>query len=92
MTWNKKAYRELLVMWPMIVPSAISFFTPNRVETAPIATFALPFLSLIVWLPLVVIEVRRYKAEAAREKRELQAKYDAQDKAMFGKPLREIEL
>lgn len=91
--WEKNIYREFLVMWPMIVPSVMSLLvTTEMIETAPVATFSLPFLALIVWVPFVVVEVRRHRAEAAQEKRELQEKYDAEDRAMFGKPLREVEL
>lgn len=91
--WKKNSYREFLCMWPMIVPSVMSLLvTTEMIETAPVAMFALPFLALIVWVPFVIVEVRCHRAEAAQEKRELQEKYDAADRAMFGKPLREFEL
>ena len=65
---------------------------PWAVETSPIFALLMPWLMVLVYLPFIIVDVRRNQAAAARERRELQAKHDAQDQAIFGKTLREIEL
>lgn len=89
--WEKTKKRSLFYAWPMIISSAVIFFVlPFAVDNSLILYLLTPFLALLPFVPFTIVEVRRYKAEAAQEKRALQAKYDAEDEAMFGKPLREI--
>ena len=64
---------------------------PFAFDTSSILSWLMPFSTLIVFLPFTYVASRRRRAEAVREERELQAKHDAQDRAMFGKPLRDFE-
>ena len=91
--WKKNKKRTLFYLWPMAIAMVIMFFVlPFAVDNSLILYLLTPFLALLPFIPFAIVDVRRYKAEAAQEKRELQAKYDAEDKAMFGKLLREVEL
>ena len=65
---------------------------PFAFDTSSILSWLMPFATLLVFLPFNYVASRRRRADAVREECELQAKYDIEDKAMFGKPLREIEL
>ena len=91
--WEKTKKRTLFFLWPSCISTFLIVFVMPLADRISSDLTMLTFLiSLLVYVPFAVADVRRYKAEAAQEKRELQEKYDAQDKAMFGKPLREIEL
>ncbi len=90
--WQKNKKRTLFFLWPMALSSVITVFLPPFIDGSSVLAWLMPFLGLIVWVPFVIVDMLRYKAETEREKREMQARYDAEDKAMFGKPLREFEL
>ena len=92
-TKKKPPFYAPFYLWPSAIAAVMMVFVePVAAHTWPIFSLLTPWLSLLIFLPFTIVEVRRHRSEAAREKRDLQAKYDAQDKAMFGKPLREIEL
>lgn len=91
--WEKSKKRSLFFAWPIAISAVLSvFITPMMVEISPKLSLLTPLLGLIVFVLFIIVDMWRHKAETAREKRDLQAKYDGEDKAMFGKPLRELEI
>ena len=91
--WEKNKQRTLFFAWPMAISSLLgNFIIPVAYDKSPTLVLLTPFLVPLVFVPFAYIGVRRHREYAEREKRALQDKYDAQDTAMFGKPLRELEL
>lgn len=92
--WEKNKKRIFfLILWPMAISTVLNIFVgPIALHASPKLALLMPLLALIVFVPFITIDARRQKAVNARENREMQEKYDAEDKAMFGKPLRELEL
>jgi len=41
-------------------------------------------LNLLHWVPFLAVDISRCNKEIAREKQELQARFEAEDKALFG--------
>ncbi len=91
--WEKTKKKSLFYAWPMAISGVLMPFVVSvAVDASPAFWLLTPWLSLLIFVPFVIVDVRRHNAESAREERELQARYDAEDKAMFGKPLRELEI
>ena len=91
--WEKNKKRVLFFLWPMAIAAVLDILvTPFIIGASPKLALLTPLMALIVFAPFIVTDARRQKAKLALEKRELQTKYDAEDTAMFGTPLREIEL
>ena len=91
--WEVAKKKSNLYAWPTLISTPLIILTiPWSVGTAPVFSPLMPWLLLLVYVPFIWVDMRRNQQATAREKRELQAKYDAEDKAMFGKPLSEIEL
>ena len=92
--WEKDKKRIFfLIVWPMAISTVINIFGgPFVLHASPKLALLTPLLGVIVFMPFIVIDARRQKAVIAHEKQALQTQHDAQDKAMFGKPLRELEL
>ena len=87
--WESARRRASLYAWPTAISTPLMIVAiPWAVETSPLWSLAMPWLLVLVFVPFIIVDVRRSEAEAAREKRELQEKYEAEDEAMFGKSLR----
>ena len=91
--WEKFKKTTLFYAWPSAIAGVLMVFvTPVVVAASPALALLLPWLSVLIFAPFAYVDVQRRKQEAARQKRALQDKHDAEDKATFGKPLRELEL
>lgn len=91
--WAKNKKRIFfLIVCPMALSTVINIVVGPVLHASPKFALLTSLLEIIVFVPSIIVELKRYKAETEREKREMQARYDAEDKAMFGKPLREFEL
>lgn len=92
--WEKDKKRLLFLMvWPMAISAVVDILVvPIVIDASPKLALLMPLLALIIFAPFFIVDARRQKAVAAQENRELQAKHDAAETAMFGKPLRELEL
>lgn len=91
--WEKNKKRSLFYAWPMAISTLLQIFVvPAIVNTSSTLALLTPWLALLVFAPFAYVDARRQRKSTAQEKRELQDKYDAEDQAMFGKPLRELEL
>lgn len=92
--WEKDKKRLLFLMaYPMAISSVLNILiAPLVINASPELALLTPWLSILVFVPFFIIDALRQKAVAARENRELQARHDAAETAMFGKPLREVEL
>jgi len=43
-----------------------------------------PWLILVVWIPIAILQGRNIRRDWEREKREMQQRHDAEDAALFG--------
>ncbi len=77
--WEKTKKRTLFFLWPMAISTVLSMLVTPLITGAPKLLLLMPLLSLIVFLPFIFVDARRQRAETAREKRALQAKYDAEE-------------
>jgi hypothetical protein len=70
--------------WPYVLLIATPLLAWPLSQYLHVSPFITPFLILLLWLPFIIMEyVRRCRA-AQQEKKSLQAKFDAQDSALFG--------
>ncbi len=92
--WEKTKAEFRLYKWPLVINLGLQVFSLilsfNRIW--PLLSPYIPLVSMLILFPWIFVDGRRRRKEADRQKLELQEKYDAEDKAMFGKPLREFKL
>ena len=85
-----KAYLRFYAC-PWAFSTLLTFFMAPISEAFAISMFWIPCLATLIWMPFLIVDYRRAVRSGRQEKLRLQAKHDAQDKTMFGGPLRDFE-
>ena len=73
-----------LFIWPFLLSLSIAMLSEPLSQSLHIPRFLMPVLSLLVWIPFLIVQGVRQWRQAEQEKQALQAKFDAADKALLG--------
>ena len=89
MTEFKRRFHKLIATflfyaWPWALSLIVTFFFPKIATTFHLSLFLMPLLILLIWAPFITIDIVRRNKEIAREKQKLHARFDAEDKALYG--------
>ena len=91
---NSNAQKIANASWAALAASGLlAMLVPQFFEIETFTAFILALLIplAVIYIPLLWIAWRINKDAWAQEKQEQQAKEDAEDRAIFGKPLRDFE-
>ena len=97
-TWERMKKELRFYKWPLMIQCGLLivslFLLVTGLWSALPSTFSswIFTLSCLVFLPFFYADWRCRRQETHNQRREMEAKHDAEETAMFGKPLREIEL
>jgi hypothetical protein len=83
----KNARHQRSISALIILTSCTPLLTNPMHHYWGVSYFAAPLLVLLAWAPYLIWNAVRRWQVAAQEKQALQAKYDAEDIAMFGRKL-----
>ena len=70
--------------WPWALSSLLTVFMWPISEALSISMFWMPPLGILIWVPWAIADYQRASKAGQQERLRLQAKYDAEDRAMFG--------
>lgn len=89
MTEFKRRFHKLLptflfYLWPAGLSTALTFFFPGIATALQLSLFVMPLISFLIWLPFITVDFVRLRKVLDREKQDMQARFDAEDKALFG--------
>ena len=62
----------------------LSFFPLELSQWLRIPWPLMAFLPVLIWTPFVIVLFIRQSKESVQERKELQARFDAEDKVLFG--------
>ena len=83
-TWSKFKAHCRRYAWPWAISTLLTVFIMPISAALSISPFWMLPLDILIWIPWALADYRRASNAGQQERLQLQAKYDAEDKAMFG--------